>query len=380
MRISNFNLTEADHRFRTSATVVWEDSDRPEKEIFIETTAPNAGALSVNPHAFLVGCLIPAIHLGEKRIAISGSICPGLMEGLTSAMALMRVWSNGAMQPLVIEPQKVTEKPGIDNRGRAGMVYSGGIDSIATLRANMLRYPAEHPGAIKDCFFIHGFDIGGVVARGMKYHVFDRGLAAMERVTTAAGVEAIPVYTNIRHLCDDRDLWLNRFFGAVLAAVGHAFSKRVDLFCIAASYDLENLAPCGSHPLLDPLYSSFDLAIAHKDAHLKRIDKLRLVADWEPAFQNFRVCLANVEDRLNCGKCEKCVRTMTGLVAIEALHKTSAFAADDVTPEMFAPFRIDIRHREPFYLELLPALEKQGRMDLVSTIRSKLKGPATSAS
>jgi 7-cyano-7-deazaguanine synthase in queuosine biosynthesis len=58
---------------------------------------------------------------------------------------------------------------------------------------------------------------------------------------------------------------------------------------------------------------------------LSRLEKLRLVADWDVAFQNFRVCLADVEDRLNCGKCEKCVQTITGLVAIGALDKTHAF-------------------------------------------------------
>lgn len=373
MRITDIDLTATGQRARVGATVAWEECNQPEKQIFIDTTAAYGNDIEANPQAFLVGCLVPALHFGEKRIAVSGEICPGLLEGLTSVMALMQVWSNGAMKPLVIEPAKISAKPLNNKKRHTGMVYSGGIDSIATLRANMLRYPVDHPGAIRDCFFIHGFDIGGVVARGMKYHVFERGLKAMEQVTAAARVNTIPVYTNIRHLCDDRELWLNRFFGAVLAAVGHAFSNRIDLLCIASSYDLENLVPCGSHPLLDPWYASFDLGIAHKDAHLRRIDKLRIVADWEPGFQNFRVCLANVQDRLNCGKCEKCVRTMTGLVAIDALHKTRAFAEDDVTPDMFDAFKINIRHREPFYTELLPALEKRGRMDLVRTIRTKLE-------
>lgn len=353
--------------------VTWEDCDQPEKEIFIETTTNQGADLAATPDAFLVGCLIPALHFGEKRITIDGETCPGLLGGVAEIMDLMRIWSGGTMHPLIVEPEKISGKTGLDPKHRTGMVYSGGIDSIATLRLNMLGYPKNHPGVIQDCFFIHGFDIGGVVARGMKYHVFDRALAAMERVISSAGLNMIPVYTNIRHLCDDRDLWLNKFFGAVLASVAHAFSARVDRFSIASSYDFENLAPCGSHPLLDPLYSSFDMAIAHKDAHLKRIDKLKIVSAWDSGFQNLRVCLANVEDRLNCGKCEKCIRTMTGLVAIDALHKTTAFIEDDVTPDMFESFKINIRHREPFYLELLPLLEKQGRMDLVRTIREKLR-------
>ena len=372
MRISKLNMTTGGGRTRAQARVTWEDCSNPEKDVFIETPAEFGADLSASPEAFLVGCLIPALHFGENRVAIEATVGPALLEGLNTVMALMRVWSGGEIRPLSIEPEGVARALKQPPRHRAGLVYSGGIDSIAALRLNMMHYPEAHPGRIRDCFFIHGMDIGGVVARGMKYYVFDRALAAMHAVTEAAGVTAVPVYTNIRHLHDERELWLNRFFGAVLAAVGHAFSRRVDLFSIASSYDLENLGPCGSHPLLDPNYSSLDLRIHHRDVELTRIDKLRVVSQWEPGFQNFRVCLANVEDRLNCGKCEKCVRTMLGLLGIDALHKTRAFVEDDVTPDMLDAFKITIRHRDPFYREVLPLLEKQGRTDLTDKIRAKL--------
>lgn len=354
--------------------VKWEDCDQPGKQIFIETPDVSGHGLKASPNAFLVGCLIPALHFGENRIAIKGEVCPFLLEGLETVMALMRVWTRGQYRPLLIEPEKIAETRNAYDASvhRAGMFYSGGIDSIAALRRNMLQYPRSHPGRVRDCFFVHGFDIGGVQARGMKYHVFDRGLAAMEKVTAEAGVNTIAAYTNIRHLCDERELWLNRFFGAVLGAVAHGFSSRLDLFYIASSYDLENLAPCGSHPMLDPAYSSHGLRIRHRDADLSRLDKLRIVSGWEPGFQNFRVCLANVEDRLNCGRCEKCVRTMTGLAALGVLHKSRAFVEDDVTPEMFDAFKINIRHRQPFYRELIPMLEKRGRKDLVEVITEKL--------
>jgi hypothetical protein len=237
---------------------------------------------------------------------------------------------------------------------------------------NLQTYPVAHPGRVKDCLFVHGFDIGGVVERGMKYHVFDRALTAMSAITDSAGVTLVPVYTNIRHLCDDRDLWLDKFFGAVLAAAAHAFSSRLDLVYIAASYDIPNLGPCGSHPLLDPEYSSFDLKIKHRDPALSRLEKIQLLADWPQALKNLRVCLANVKDLLNCGKCEKCVRTMLGLEAVGVLDKTGAFAQNTVEPELLTKFRITIRHREPFYRELLQPLAARGRNDLVSMIEKKL--------
>ena len=166
--------------------------------------------------------------------------------------------------------------------------------------------------------------------------------------------------------------WLGLFFGAVLAAVAHTFVPRNNLFYIGSSYDLPNIHPCGSHPLLDPEFSSYNLRLRHRDLHLPRVEKLKIVAAWDVAFQNFRVCLANVKDRLNCGKCEKCVRTMAGLVAIDRLHRTRAFVEDDLEPELLAGFNIRIRVREPFYEELIPLLKERGRHDLVETLNKML--------
>ena len=372
MRISNLKFIHDGNRARVTANVQWEDCDRPGHNIYIETEEAFAKDLSLSPHAFLVGCIIPALHFGERRIFLDAEICPTLREGLETVMALMKEWTKGEYKPLNIEANTRSAVRNLNNHKRAGLFLSGGMDSLAALRINKKTYPEQHPGSIKDCLLVHGFDIGGVIERGMKYHVFDRAKEALSEIAKDANVTLIPVYTNIRHLCDERELWLDRFFGAVLAAVAHAFSSRLNLVYIASSYDIPNLTPCGSHPLLDPAYSSYDLRIIHRDLALSRLEKLRIVADWDVAFQNFRVCLANVPDRLNCGKCEKCIRTMIELLAIAALDKTKAFVENDVTPELLAQFDITIRHRDSFYREMLSPLKKQGWDDLVNTIKKML--------
>ena len=372
MRITDLAREKQENTTRISARVGWEDCDQPERVVFMETPDPFGDSMSVKPETFLVGCIMPALHFGEKRIEMDHDICPELMEGLETVMAIMEMWTEGGFRPLELDTGTKRTRTVQNRRDRSAMVFSGGIDSIATLQLNRRRYPESHPGYIRDCLFIHGFDIGGVQERGMKYYVFDRALAAMKKITDHAGAELIPIYTNIRHLCDERDLWLNRFFGAVLAAAAHSFSDRFDRFSIASSYDLANLGPCGSHPLLDPEYSSFDLGIRHRDLAWTRIDKIKLVSEWPVALSNMRVCLANVKDRLNCGKCEKCVRTMTGLVAAGALERCDAFVENDVALDLFNAFKITIRHREPFYEELLPHLREKGRDDIVQVIKTKL--------
>lgn len=372
MKITHIQL-KRDAGFAVArARVSFEDSDRPNQEVFIKTLEDHAQTFNASPDAFLVGCLLPAMHLGEKRIFVDGPVCPFLMEGLGVAMHILDHWTQGRYGPILIEAaEAVSRVPKIP--GRAGMVMSGGMDSLAALRLNRLHYPDTHPAYIRDSFFLHGFDIGGVVERGAKLHVFDRAMNAISRITQDAGTTLVPVYTNLRHLCDERDLWLNSFFGAVLAAMAHCFARRVNLMFIASSYDIPHLHPCGSHPLLDPEYSSYAVRIRHRDYELSRLEKILIVSEWEAAFQNFRVCLANVPDRLNCGRCEKCVRTMTELTALGLLNKTRAFESDEVTAADISRFDITIRVRPPFYRPLIPLLRKQGRGDLADTIESLLR-------
>ncbi|MCK5542768.1 MAG: hypothetical protein KAI40_08735 [Desulfobacterales bacterium] len=372
MKISNFNITQDGDDIQANALVQFEDCDRSEKEIYIKTDKKFADAFSANPHAFLVGCLLPAIHLGEKRIFLDEEICPLLKESLDIAMAILEHWTNGKYQPLKIEAKTSAIVEPLQEP-KTGMFMSGGMDSLAALRLNRLHYPESHPGYVNDGFFLHGFDIGGVVERGMKYHVFERAKEAIIKITDDAKIGLIPVYTNIRHLCDDRTLWLDSFFGAVLASIAHSFSSGLNMVFIGSSYDIKNLHPCGSHPLLDPEYSSYNMRIRHRDYELSRLGKIKIVSKWDVAFQNFRVCLANVPDRLNCGKCEKCVRTMTELTAIGLLHKTKAFVEDEVLPEQINKFDITIRVRPPFYKPMIPLLREQGRDDLAIAIEKQLK-------
>jgi hypothetical protein len=377
MKILDFNVVRDSEFVTAQARVFFEDCGRPEQTVYIKTPVLFAEGFGANPDAFLVGCLLPALHLGEQRIFMDQAICPFLKEGIGVAMNILSHWTGSKPDgrqyfPIKIEA-KTREDMSVLSPPRSGMVMSGGMDSLAALRLNRLHYHKTHPGYVRDSFFLHGFDIGGVVERGSKYHVFDRAMAAISKITRDAGTQLIPVYTNIRHLCDERELWLDSFFGAVLAAMAHTFSTRINLMFIGSSYDIPNLHPCGSHPLLDPEYSSFGVRLRHRDYEMSRLEKIKIVSDWDAAFQNFRVCLANVPDRLNCGRCEKCIRTMTELTALGLLHKTRAFVEDEVRPADIEQFDITIRVRPPFYRPMIPLLRQQGRDDLADTIDRLLK-------
>jgi hypothetical protein len=124
MQISNFKSIQDGDRKRVIATVQWEDCDRPDQNIYIETEKVFAKDLSLNPHAFLVGCIIPAMHFGERRIFLDAEICPTLREGLETVMALMKEWTQGEYRPLNIEAKTRSVVGNLNNNSSCMVLIS----------------------------------------------------------------------------------------------------------------------------------------------------------------------------------------------------------------------------------------------------------------
>src|SRR5215831_13659151 len=129
MKIQHFRTEEQAGMKRVLATIVWEDCNRPKQEISFATSSAFADALSCNPHAFLVACVLPAMRSGEERVCIEAEVCPELAEGLTTVMALLRHWYDPSRKLVRIEPSGWFKNAPPWQRARAGFFFSGGIDS-----------------------------------------------------------------------------------------------------------------------------------------------------------------------------------------------------------------------------------------------------------
>jgi hypothetical protein len=85
---------------------------------------------------------------------------------------------------------------------------------------------------------------------------------------------------------------------------------------IAASHTYAELFPWGSHPLTDSMWSSDATEIVHDGADASRSEKLRRIVQAPPLLEGLRVCW--MDAGYNCGRCEKCLRTMAALRALGA--------------------------------------------------------------
>jgi len=368
MRIENLRRERHANATRVTARLTWEDSDRNPLEVFFETGAPFAEGLTCNPDAFLIAGIVPALRHGESRIAVEGEVSPELLDGLPAVMAVLRHWFRPESKLVTIEAMASSSTLTPRPAERAGFFLSGGVDSLAALRGNRLRFPPDHPGSIKDGLLVFGLEVE-------RPDAFELAQKAVAELAKDSGVELVPVSTNVRHLDDDWFFYRDEFQGAILAAIGHAFARRLTVLSIAATCDVRHLGPWGSHPLLDPNFTTSNLRVHHADMALSRLDKVRLLLEWPAALDRMRVCNQAEFYRpgmLNCGQCEKCVRTMLELIALGALDRCGAFPKHDVSEEVAAKAGIHDDYVQSCYTDMIEPLAQRGRHDLVRGVERAL--------
>jgi hypothetical protein len=79
--------------------------------------------------------------------------------------------------------------------------------------------------------------------------------------------------------------------------------------------------------MIDHLLSTETMKINHHATTTSRIEKIKTISRWEPVHNFLRVC-TDEEKRSstqNCGRCEKCVRTMTMLEICGSLTAFKTF-------------------------------------------------------
>jgi hypothetical protein len=313
---------------------------------------------------------MPAMYHGEKRVFMDAKVCPQLQEGLLTAMALLQDWWYPKKEKTIprLEVNVSETLPPANTPQRAAMFFSGGIDSLASLRKNRLNFPLEHPWSVKDGLLIFGLETDQI-------EKFELVKKSLNELTEQAGLVLIPVYTNVRYLDDDWMFWQRMFQDSVYASVAHLFTKRFNVVSISSTYNIPHMQRDGSHPLLDINYSSSDLLLRHDAIQMSRLDKMAVVADWDLAFQNIRTCNNShlyKQDHLSCGRCFKCVSAMLAFMALGVLEKTRSFPPETLTPELCDSVIMIDKATICFYDELPRLLREKGHGDLAKVIEKKI--------
>ena len=367
MYISETYLRNESGSVRAEAQVTWEEADRPPVTLFFETDDQFQDAFWPDPNGFLIASILPAWHAGEKRVKIDEALCPVLCSNLNSAMTMLEAWYPELGRPLTIEPSHGF-KAIPPFQAQSASLLSCGIDSLATVRWNKMNLPSDHPASIKGLIPVCFPREIGLTEEETSNRTRKR-IASASRVGADVGTYSIPIMTNILELDGDGWFFNYKWHSAVFIAAAYFVSRCFNKFYIAASDDAAHFIHWGSNPLLDSWYSSGHVQIEHHGMSMSRFEKTKLVSEWPAGLQNILVCQGRDSGQSNCGKCEKCIRTMVMLEALGKLRECSSFPIDEISPELLNTLEeYNMGYRSKYYNLLKPLLAERGRNDLVTAI------------
>jgi hypothetical protein len=378
MRIEGLRAVERDGARRIEADVGFEDGRDLRTVVHYEARGPLAGAIEALPEAFVLAARPAALLAGERRLRVEGPLDPTFARGIEQAMALFSSWYDRC-RPAMLEPTEEPRPLAPAKARHTAALFSGGVDAMAMLRENRRAFPLDHPRSIRSAVYLEGAIVQDHVdapSRPLHVAAEDRQGRRLEAFAPRVSLQLTRIKTNAPVLYPDPWGYMDAGFAAAELAPLVAAGRAVTDALIASSGWGLAYQPHGSHPALDPLFSTSAVDVRLAQPLVNRFDKVGMIADWPPAWDSVYPChdyLDLPEDQVNCGACEKCVRTMTALVAWGALDRFTVFPYRDVTPEMIERLRIPAFIRTWEAPALLAALKAVGRGDLVRAILTNLR-------
>jgi hypothetical protein len=374
MLVTDLRLDRTVRGARISALYSWEDSARPEETVAFEVEGARAVLADPAPESFALLGALAAFHHGERRVRVQGSLCPRFRDGVRTALRTLCAWyparRPGPEPELEAEGGFTALRPPAP---RAALFLSGGVDSLFALTRNRESFPRAHPAAYRDAILVVGFGTqGGNGADERFVNIRERQRSAVESIAEIAGLDLLVVRSNVEVLGEDNDFFLTASHGAHLVAVAHLFPRLLSSISVSASQDAFEPKSWGSHPLLDNAYASSAIGVRHEGFDFRREERLAAVARWKEVLPYLMVCtqgpLAGAER--NCGRCEKCLRTMIALYLAGALGPPAPFP-HDIDPSWLASIRTRPTKRI-FWRQFPESLRARGREDLAAGVERLL--------
>lgn len=265
--------------------------------------------IAASHEAFGSALLVPALHSG-RALRIEGPVCEGWaanMQRLTDEFR--RLWYPDHARPLIVAERD--QRPRVGGRTTA-LCFSGGVDAFHTLIASGIR--------IDRLVYVAGYDVK--LRQQDRLHAIE---SMLRDVAGEIGCSYCVIRTNLRsHPLVRATPWL-REFGGALAAVAHLLADHCERVLISSDGLGFAHAETGSRASTDPLFSSGRVEIQHTAPAATRLEKVRAIAGSQLVQRHLRVCWKNVGSLMNCGQCEKCIRTMVTLEACGVLEQYEGF-------------------------------------------------------
>lgn len=283
---------------------------------------------------FLAGLLVYAMRARED-ITLDAPVSPRLLASLDRIFAVYSSFFPAEMGPVSVSAAAGTPPPSSE---LTGSFFTRGVDSWFAVLTALEDDPQTPP--LTHLVFCPDF----LPRDSWSDELVEAKTAQTREAAAVTGCEFITVETNQKPVYRGHQL--------VAMALALGFSRML----IPSSGMLGELIPRATHPDLDPLFSTERTEIVHYGS-ASRMQKVARVARSADALRTLRVCRYNRAERdINCGRCEKCLRTMIHLHLMGALDRAQEVFEHPLEPQAVAAMSKEILHPHQ-WVDLLHALD-----------------------
>ena len=283
------------------------------------------GHVTDHLNGFAAALLPLAMTLGED-LQLQGVLSPRLLWGMQEYQRIQCRWKPTFFKPVSIAYEALQAAQVDPSRSGVGCSFSGGVDSCQTLWRHLPGNESIQQYRISHCLMINGFDADTDIEN--QGH-FAKIQGTIEPMMTRHDLELIVCQTNYMSFSD---AWiLKKSFGAMVTAPALVLGRLFSCFFVPSSYRFDEFFRDGSHLLLDHLIGTESMETIHDSSELTRTEKTANISNWNATHSMLRVCFNQTgyqEDTAsitNCGRCEKCIRTMKMLEIFGKLENYTTF-------------------------------------------------------
>ncbi len=316
IRVSNIVLSSATE-VELSARVDGLPSTKEGERLWFRFPLELLNKVRAGGEPFLAALLPIAMALG-RPLVVEAPVSEQLLDGCRRIMSLYKSWDR-RLRRVELRAQAASARN--EDCLAIGSFFTGGVDSFYSLLKNLEREPREN--RISHLLFIRGYANCPLDNE----RLFDGLCGGLEAVAQVLKLQLVVISTNLKSFIPPPAAGWDWYAGSMLAAPALCLTAIFRRVIIPSGDTYWTLSPWGSHPLVDPLWSTERLEFVHDGCEASRSQKLeRYVARSRLALQNLRVCDYDQSGLNNCGTCEKCLRTLIGLRALGVEVPQSVFA------------------------------------------------------
>ena len=220
------------------------------------------------------------MKLGEP-LEVTAPVSQRLLDSARIIQAIYHEWDRTLTRVPITATVRNAQSGLVNNESNVGLFFSLGVDSFYTLLKDSTVHSTNQDG-ITHLISVHGFDI---YYGRENSAVFVDLLTNSTKVAKTLNKQTLAVVTNIREFSDQFVGWGRLYYGAAMASIGLALERKFKTIYLAGGHQPHHVHPWGSHPLLDPLWSTENLRFVSIGCETGRVEKIRFLAPPRDRYQ-----------------------------------------------------------------------------------------------